>query len=179
MIFTGIRCVIFVKLPVALSGGRSANAEPLAGERLATLPRSTMPGKASTLISAASPTRNVAELRFTIVRQYPYVVFDQRNHLCSRIDHLSRTHLPLAHDSVCRSADSGVVQAAARCGQRSLMGREAGGQLRLTRLEHQKPSMFGFNRSFAAQKRCIAFLQRGLTGCQLRSRAFFLSDCLL
>ena len=30
-IFTGRRCTIFVKLPVALSGGNKANCEPLAG----------------------------------------------------------------------------------------------------------------------------------------------------
>ena len=30
-IFTGTRCTIFVKLPVALSGGNSANCDPLAG----------------------------------------------------------------------------------------------------------------------------------------------------
>src|SRR5246127_3961109 len=120
----------------------------------------------------------MAQLRFTIVRQYPYVVFDQRDHLGSRIDHLSRPHLPRANDSVRRSDDSGVVQAAARCSQRSLMGSEAGGQLRLTGLEHEKPFMFGFHCSLAAQKRCVAFLQRGLSSCQLCSRALFLSDCL-
>src|SRR6266852_77451 len=31
-IFTGKRCTIFVKLPVALSGGNNANCEPLAGD---------------------------------------------------------------------------------------------------------------------------------------------------
>ena len=31
-IFTGTRWTIFVKLPVALSGGSSANCDPLAGE---------------------------------------------------------------------------------------------------------------------------------------------------
>ncbi len=31
-IFTGTRCTIFVKLPVALSGGSKANCEPLAGD---------------------------------------------------------------------------------------------------------------------------------------------------
>src|ERR1700758_4359947 len=120
----------------------------------------------------------MAQLRFTIVRQYPYVVFDQRDHLGSRIDHLSRPHLPRANDSVCRSDDSGVVQAAARCSQRSLRGGEAGGQLRLTGLEHEKPSMLGFNRSLAAQNRRVAFLQRGLRSYQLCSRALLLSDCL-
>ena len=35
-IFTGMRCTIFVKLPVALSGGSNANSRPLAGDRLST-----------------------------------------------------------------------------------------------------------------------------------------------
>ena len=39
-IFTGTRCTILVKLPVALSGGSSANSSPLAGDRLSTWPRS-------------------------------------------------------------------------------------------------------------------------------------------
>ncbi|MEH2561921.1 hypothetical protein V1289_001548 [Bradyrhizobium sp. AZCC 2289] len=37
-IFTGTRCTILVKLPVALSGGSSANSRPLAGDRLSTWP---------------------------------------------------------------------------------------------------------------------------------------------
>ena len=37
-IFTGTRCTILVKLPVALSGGSSANSRPLAGARLSTWP---------------------------------------------------------------------------------------------------------------------------------------------
>jgi hypothetical protein len=37
-IFTGILCTTFVKLPVELSGGRSANCEPLAGAISTILP---------------------------------------------------------------------------------------------------------------------------------------------
>ena len=37
-IFTGTRCTTLVKLPVALSGGSSANSWPLAGARLSTWP---------------------------------------------------------------------------------------------------------------------------------------------
>ena len=40
-IFTGMRWTTLVKLPVALSGGSSANSWPLAGERLSTRPRKT------------------------------------------------------------------------------------------------------------------------------------------
>ena len=36
-IFTGMRCTILVKLPVALSGGSSANSWPLAGAMLSTM----------------------------------------------------------------------------------------------------------------------------------------------
>jgi hypothetical protein len=35
-ILTGMRWTILVKLPVALSGGSSANSSPLAGARLST-----------------------------------------------------------------------------------------------------------------------------------------------
>ena len=37
-IFTGTLCTTFVKFPVALSGGRSANCDPLAGAICRTLP---------------------------------------------------------------------------------------------------------------------------------------------
>src|SRR5258708_23377018 len=37
-ILTGTRWTILVKLPVALSGGSSANSKPLAGDRLSTWP---------------------------------------------------------------------------------------------------------------------------------------------
>src|SRR5262249_28170835 len=42
--FTGTRCTTFVKFPVALSGGRSANCDPLAGAISSTRPRITVPG---------------------------------------------------------------------------------------------------------------------------------------
>jgi len=38
MILTGTRCVTFVKLPVALSGGSKANCDPLAGAICSTRP---------------------------------------------------------------------------------------------------------------------------------------------
>ena len=40
-IFTGMRCTILVKLPVAFSGGSSANWAPVPGEKLSTLPRNS------------------------------------------------------------------------------------------------------------------------------------------
>ena len=42
---TGMRCTTLVKLPVALSGGSSANCEPLAGAIRSTRPRSFSPEK--------------------------------------------------------------------------------------------------------------------------------------
>ncbi len=56
-IFTGMRCTTLVKLPVALSGGSSANSWPLAGEMLSTCPWKTWPGKVSTSISTFCPAR--------------------------------------------------------------------------------------------------------------------------
>ena len=55
-ILTGTRCTTFVKLPVALSGGRSANCDPLAGAISSTRPCITSPGYASMRTSAGSPT---------------------------------------------------------------------------------------------------------------------------
>jgi hypothetical protein len=49
------RRTILVKLPVALSGGISANAVPEAGEIDSTYPHSGVCGCASTLIRAGSP----------------------------------------------------------------------------------------------------------------------------
>ena len=64
-IFTGMRCTILVKLPVALSGGSSANSSPLAGETLSTWPCSRHPGKPSTLDPRpAGRARTCAKLRF-------------------------------------------------------------------------------------------------------------------
>src|SRR5262245_59963864 len=48
-ILTGMRRTILVKLPVALSGGNSANCEPVAGEISSTYPLIFTPGKASTV----------------------------------------------------------------------------------------------------------------------------------
>src|ERR1700759_670598 len=45
-ILTGIRCTTLVKLPVALSGARSAKMLPAPGDQLSTWPESTRAGKA-------------------------------------------------------------------------------------------------------------------------------------
>src|SRR5262249_62263693 len=46
-ILIGTRCTTLVKLPVALSGGKSANCDPLAGAISTTRPCSTSPGYTS------------------------------------------------------------------------------------------------------------------------------------
>ena len=63
-IFTGIRCTIFVKLPVALSGGNNANCEPLAGDRLSTLPRENHSRKCIHADFGRVARVDVADLRF-------------------------------------------------------------------------------------------------------------------
>src|SRR5262249_4748077 len=59
-IFTGMRCTTLVKLPVALSGGSSANSWPLAGDRLSMWPRKRRPGYISTLIVTGCPRWTLA-----------------------------------------------------------------------------------------------------------------------
>src|SRR5581483_4702452 len=54
-IFTGTRCTILVKLPVAFCGGSSENSAPEAGARLSTWPRRWAPGKASTRMLTGWP----------------------------------------------------------------------------------------------------------------------------
>src|SRR5262249_59598199 len=56
-IFTGIRCAILVKLPLALSGGRRLNSAPVPGEMVSTRPVHTASGTPSTRTSARSPRR--------------------------------------------------------------------------------------------------------------------------
>ena len=63
-IFTGTRCTIFVKLPVALSGGSSANCEPLAGRLKATLPLKGCFGKCIHPDFGPVARVNMADLRF-------------------------------------------------------------------------------------------------------------------
>src|SRR6185312_17515503 len=68
-IFTGTRCTILVKLPVALSGGSSANSRPLAGDRLSTWPFNFVPWKLSILSSTGWPLRtfvSCVSLKFAI-----------------------------------------------------------------------------------------------------------------
>ena len=60
-ILTGTRWTIFVKLPVAFSGGSKANCAPLPGAKLATVPCRWTSGKASTVISTCSP-RNIRSI---------------------------------------------------------------------------------------------------------------------
>ena len=66
---TGTRCTTFVKLPVALSGGSSANFEPVAALTLSTHPIAVAPPYASTSISTGWPTRMSAScvsLKFAV-----------------------------------------------------------------------------------------------------------------
>ena len=66
---TGTRCTTFVKLPVALSGGSSANFAPVAALTLSTLPFAVQPPYASTSSSTGWPTLRSAScvsLKFAV-----------------------------------------------------------------------------------------------------------------
>ncbi len=67
-IFTGTRCTILVKLPVAFSGGSSANCAPVPGARLSTVPLIGMAGKESMATATGWPGCICAGLRLLEVR---------------------------------------------------------------------------------------------------------------
>ena len=70
---TGTRWTTLVKLPVALSGGRSAKRAPVAGLRLSTLPWKVMSSYASTVNSTGSPTLTLSScvsLRLAVTQMF-------------------------------------------------------------------------------------------------------------
>ena len=67
-IFTGMRWTILVKLPVALSGGSSANSWPLAGAMLSTTPCTIVTGEGVDLDLHRLARPHVGELCLLVVR---------------------------------------------------------------------------------------------------------------
>ena len=101
VILTGTRCTILVKLPVALSGGSSANSWPLAGAMLFTTPCTMVPGKVSTSSVTGWPAMHVGELRLLVVGAD--IDCPQRHHR-----HQLRAGLHVLPDPQAAGADSAI-----------------------------------------------------------------------
>ena len=97
-IFTGTRCTILVKLPVALSAGNSANSSPLAGDTLSTWPLSTTPGKETDRDLDRLASAYVGELGLLVVGHDENCV--ERHHR-----HQPRTGLDVLADAQRAGAD--------------------------------------------------------------------------
>ena len=108
-ILTGIRCTTLVKLPVALSGGSSANSWPLAGAMLSTRPRNGWPGKVSTVDLDLLSGPDVGELGLLVVgddigRRNRH----HRHQLRPRLDILADAQRAGADDAVDRRDDGRI-----------------------------------------------------------------------
>ena len=126
---TGTRCTTLVKLPVALSGGNSANCEPLAGAIRSTRPRHFSLGKLSTVRLARLDPR---QLRFLVIGDH--IDLRQRHHVDevgADIDVVAGLHLPLAGDAIERRHDPGVAELEFCGSERRLGALEIGGTLLL------------------------------------------------
>ena len=110
-ILTGMRCTTLVKLPVALSGGSSANSWPLAGAMLSTWPCTTLArehvdGDVDRLALA-----HVGELGFLEVRDH--IGAGDRHHrhqLRSGLHVLADAQRAVADHAVDRRDDGGVAE---------------------------------------------------------------------
>src|SRR5262245_43934030 len=134
-ILTGILCTTLVKFPVALSGGSSANCEPLAGAIARTLPPNFCPRCVLTVLSAVAHL-DVSELRFAIVRLNPLEVGNECQNLRARRHQLPWAHLPLANRPVSRRGDLRVSQIHLSYFERSLFGMQVGDELGFLGLEY-------------------------------------------
>ena len=95
-IFTGTRCTTLVKLPVALSGGSSANVLPVPGDQLSTWPGELEIREGVDRDPGRLADPDVGHLGLLEVRGDPEVGQRQDgDHLRADIDELAEPHLPL------------------------------------------------------------------------------------
>ncbi len=110
-IFTGTRCTTLVKLPVALSGGSSANVLPVPGDQTVHVAGEREIGKGVNSDASRLADPDVGHLGFLVVRSHPDVgQRDDGDHLRADIDELAEPHLPLTHQTIRRGEDSRVAQ---------------------------------------------------------------------
>src|SRR5258707_14863163 len=82
-------------------------------------------------------------LGLTIVCLHPRVGLNERQHLGSWADHLSRAYLAFADDSILRSIDARVVQISFGGVEGSLLSMQIGEGLGIVRIEHSAGARFG------------------------------------
>ena len=129
---TGMRCTTLVKLPVALSGGSSANCDPLAGAIRSTRPCSFSPRETVDRDVDWLARLDPRQLRFLVIGDH--IDVRQRHdvdEVGADIDVVAGLHLPLADDAVERRDDPGVAELEFCGGERRLGGLEIGGTLLL------------------------------------------------
>ena len=163
-IFTGMRCTILVKFPVALSGGSSANSSP-AGRRDAV--DMAFDGRPRIGVDHDTDRRALADagkLSFLEIRDH--INRSERHHgheLGASLHVFSNTQAAVTDDAVDRRNDIGIAKVQLRLllhGLIMLQGRFVLGELRL---QHADLFLGGRNRSRIAR-------QRGLRGVALRCR---------
>ena len=178
-ILTGTRCTTFVKLPVALSGGRSANCDPLAGAISITRPRITSPGYTSMRTSTGLPTADVRQLRLAEVRLDPRGPADEGQDLRAGRHQLSRADLPLADGAVGRRDDARVTQVDLRDGERGFLRVEIGDELQLLRLDHGLAAALGFDGQLVAPQQRPRLREVRVSTGELRGEPFLIGHCRL
>ena len=117
-ILTGMRCTILVKLPVALSGGSSANCWPLAGAMLSTTPCTVVIGEGIDLDLDRLARPHVGELCLLVVgHDVDGVQRHDRHQLRPRLDILADPQRARADGAIlgCRDAWHSPGSSAACC----------------------------------------------------------------
>ena len=107
---TGTRCTTFVKLPVALSGGRSVKRAPVAPEKLSTVAAGARAGERVDLEVAGWPGCIVADLRLLEVRRDPASVAERAARWPARVRASGRRDRLLRDDAVLRREHSRVLE---------------------------------------------------------------------
>ncbi len=165
-IFTGTRCTILVKLPVALSGGSSANSRPLAGDRLSTWPFSVTPGKLSTASSTGWPAAHMGELRLLEVGDdIDRMQRHDRHQLRAGLHILADAQRARADRAVDRRGDRGVGEIELRLRRPRLRRGRAGPRpWRAAVVEHVDLALLrgGQGGAIAAATRAVCCWQHGL-----------------
>ena len=177
-ILTGTRCTTFVKLPVALSGGSSANCEPLAGAISSTRPRIRSPGYTSMRTSTGSPTLmfvSCVSRKFACTQ----VTCNEGEDLRAGRHQLPRADLPLADGTVGRREDARVAEADLHHGERGFFRVEISDELQFLGLENRLGAVLGLDGELVAPERGTRLRHIRFATGELRSEPLGIGDCRL